>query len=161
MVSEKFEVRITGAHGIIIPDAIAKPFTDAGHKRVKLNASFKDNTLDFHGALHYYQDNYRISFGKRYQKQLGVTSNDYFELQMAEDTSKYGVEVPEEFAAVMESDPEAAAIFEGFTDGKKRSLIYYVIRFKSSQTRIDKSIIISENIKLGITDPRELTKDRR
>ena len=66
--------------------------------------------------------------------------------------------MPEEFSAVLESDPEAADIFESFTDGKKRSLIYYVLRFKSSQLRIDKALIISENIKIGVTDPKEIVK---
>lgn len=159
--SEIFEVTITGTHGVVLPDKQAKPFADAGHKRVKLTAIYQDKEITFHGALHRYLDRYMISFGKRYQKELGVGINDYFSLQISEDTSKYGVEVPEEFSAVFESDPEANALFEQFTDGKKRSLIYYVLRFKNSQTRIDKSLIISENIKMGISDPKELIKDRR
>ena len=102
-----------------------------------------------------------ISFGKRYQRPLGVSLSDYFQLQITEDSSKYGVDVPEEFTAVFDSDPEASKVFEALTDGKKRSLIYHVLRFKNSQTRIDKSIIIAENLKLGITDPKDLLKDRR
>ena len=111
--------------------------------------------------MHKYNGNFIISFGKRYQKQIGVDFNDYFELRIEEDDSKYGVEVPEEFLAVLESDPEASEIFESFTDGKKRSLIYYVLKFNNSQTRIDKVLIISENIKMGIKDPKELIKDHR
>lgn len=161
MVSEKFEVTITGTHGVIIPESIARPFDEAGHKRIRITASYRDKTISFHAALNKYQGNYVISFGKRYQKPLGVSANDYFQLQLEEDSSKYGVDVPEEFSAVMESDPEAAEIFEQLTDGKKRSLIYYVLRFANSQTRIDKALIISENLKLGIKDPKELLKDRR
>ena len=66
--------------------------------------------------------------------------------------------MPKEMEAVFESDPEASKIFENFSDGKKRSLIYYVKRFKTSQTRIDKALMISENIKMGIIDQRELVK---
>ena len=157
--SERFEVTITGTHGIEIPGQYALPFKNAGHDRVKLNAFYEDRSISFHGALHLYQGRFVISFGKRYQKELGVNRNDYFEIQIEEDTSKYGVTVPEEFSAVFNSDPEAAAIFDSFSAGKKRSLIYYVLRFKNSQTRIDKSLIISDNIKLGITDPKELIKD--
>jgi hypothetical protein len=102
-----------------------------------------------------------VSFGKRYQKQLGVSFNDYFELQLFEDTSKYGVEMPEEFQAVLDSDPEAFGAFEQLTDGKKRSLIYYILSFKNSQTRIDKALIISENIKIGVSDQQEIIKDHR
>ena len=161
MVSERFEVTITGTHGVKIPESMALPFVNAGHKRVKMSAWYQDKRIDFHGAIHFYQGNYMISFGKRYQKELGVSLNDYFDLQLSEDHSKYGVEMPEEFAAVLESDPEAFAFFEKLTQGKKRSLIYYILRFKNSQTRIDKAIIITDNLKMGITDQRELIRNRR
>lgn len=159
--SERFEVSIEGSHGVVVPDAIAQPFSDAGHSRVALKAYFKDNEISFHGKLHRYNNRFMISFGKRYQKELGVDRIDFFELQIFENTTKYGVEVPEEFQAVLDSDPEALEGFEKLTDGKKRSMIYYVGRFKNSQTRIDKALIISENIKLGVTDPKEMVKDRR
>jgi len=161
LISKKFEVSIDGTHGLIIPDQIALPFREGGHRRVAVSAYFKDRKLDFHGKLHYYQNRFLISFGKRYQKELGVDGSNFFTLQLSENQSKYGVEMPEEFQAVLDSDLEAYEGFEKLTDGKKRSLIYYVIRVKSSQTRIDKALIISENIKLGITDGKELVKDRR
>lgn len=161
LVSTKFQVTIDGTHGVIIPDKIAQSFKDAGHLRVALKASFNGREISFHGKLHYYKERYLISFGKRYQKELGVDRNDEFTLQLSENQSKYGVEMPEEFQAVLDSDPIAFEGFESLTDGKKRSLIYYISRFKNSQTRIDKALIISENIKLGVTDSREMIKDRR
>ncbi|QNJ98469.1 YdeI/OmpD-associated family protein [Constantimarinum furrinae] len=156
--SERFEVCLEGSHGVVIPDTIAQPFVDNHHKRVMLISYFEYNAFKFHGALHKVKGRFMISFGKRYQKELGIYPTDYFELQLFEDTSKYGVEMPEEFQAVLDSDPEAAEVFDSFSDGKKRSLIYYVLRFKNSQTRIDKALIISENIKIGITDPKEIVK---
>lgn len=69
--------------------------------------------------------------------------------------------MPEEFQAVLDSDLEAYERFEKLIVGKKRSLIYLILRIKNSQTRIGKALIISENIKMGITDQRELIKDRR
>lgn len=159
--SKRFEVSITGTHGIKIPEQVALPFIEAGYDRVLFHAFFNDRSIRFHGALKKYGGVYMVSFGKGYQQELGVDRNDSFELQLEVDRSKYGVEVPEEFSAVFESDPEAAAIFEGFSDGKKRTLIYHVLRFKSMQSRIDKSLIISENIKMGITNPKDLIKDHR
>ncbi|MEL6812026.1 MAG: YdeI/OmpD-associated family protein [Bacteroidota bacterium] len=159
--SKRFEVSIEGTHGVVVPDKEAQPFLDAGHSRVAIRAYFEGNEISFHGKLHSYQGRFLISFGKRYQKELGVDRSDYFELQLFENTTKYGVEMPEEFQAVLDSDPEAYEGFERLTDGRKRSLIYYIARFKNSQTRIDKALIISENIKMGITDQRELIKDRR
>ena len=159
--SEKFEVHIEGTHGLVIPGSAAEPFLEAGLSRVAIKAFFEGSEISFHGKLHRYSGKILVSFGKRYQKKLGVTFKDYFELQLSEDRSKYGVEMPEEFQAVLDSDPEAMEVFEKLTDGKKRSLIYYISAFKNSQTRIDKALIISENIKMGVTDPREMIKDRR
>lgn len=159
--SARFEVTIEGTHGLAIPDEIAQPFIDKGHSRIAIKAFFEDREISFHGKLHRYKERFMISFGKRYQKELGVDVHDFFELILLEDTSKYGVEMPEEFQAVLDSDPEAMQWFEDLSDGKKRSLIYYIIRFKNQQTRIDKALIITENLKLGITDPRELLKNRR
>ncbi len=61
-------------------------------------------------------------FGKRYQKKLSVFPNDYFKLPFFEDTSKYGVELPEEIEAVLISDFDAHKFFEALTDAKKEVL---------------------------------------
>ena len=156
--SKKFPATLTGSHGVVIPDTIATPFYEGGHKRVQIKAFFEENNYSFHGALHLVKGVFMISFGKRYQKELGVFPSDIFELQFFEDHTKYGVEMPEEFQAVLDSDLEGAQFFEALTDGRKRSLIYYILRFKNAQTRVDKGLIILENLKHGITDQRELIK---
>ncbi|MCZ6594335.1 MAG: YdeI/OmpD-associated family protein [Bacteroidetes bacterium] len=160
LTSQKFKVSLVGTHGLVIPEIIARSFVDEGHSRIAIKAFFGGSEISFHGKLHQYLGRFLISFGKRYQKELGVSPSDYFELQLIENTSKYGVEMPEEFQAVLDSDLEAFEGFEKLTDGKKRSLIYYILGVKNSQIRIDKALIISENIKMGITDQRELIKDR-
>jgi len=158
LTSKRFPVILEGTHGLVVPDEVVLPFIEAGHKRIQILAYFEDRMISFHGAIHRYKERYLISFGKRYQKELGVLPTDFFEIQFKEDTTQYGVEIPEEFQAVLDSDPEGAAHFSTLTDGRKRGLIYYIIRFKTSQTRIDKSIIILENLKRGIRDPREIIK---
>lgn len=154
----KFPVHISGTHGVSIPEEYAIVFLEAGQKRVQIKAFFKDHSIDFHGAIHKYQGQYLISFGKRYQKELGVFPTDFFEFQLIENTTEYGVEIPEAMKAVMESDPEGLSYFKNLTDGRKRGLIYYVKRFKTEQTQVDKALVIFENLKRGITDPRELIK---
>ena len=101
---------------------------------------------------------YRMMFSQGNQKKLGLFQNDYFEMRLIEDTSKYGVEMPEELEEVFNFDPEAFAIFERQTDGKKRSLIYTIKRIKNTQTRVDKALILCDNLKLGITDQKLLFK---
>ncbi|WP_298311928.1 YdeI/OmpD-associated family protein [uncultured Aquimarina sp.] len=158
MKSPVFETSLQSIHSISIPSDIAESFISQNHKRVVVQVKYQNKSVQFHAALQKRKELFSIMFSKKYQKQLGVFSNDYFQVQLLEDTSKYGVEIPEELEAVLQSDPEASEIFESFTAGKKRSLIYYVLGFKNSQTRIDKSLIITENIRLGIKDTRQLIK---
>ncbi|HBY67372.1 MAG TPA: hypothetical protein DEG69_06195 [Flavobacteriaceae bacterium] len=156
--SKRFEVTVEGTHAVYLPEEIVTPFLQGNNTRVKVKAFFEENEIEFHAALRKRLGRYVMTFGKRYQKELGIFPSDYFQMELFEDTTKYGVLMPKEMEAVFESDPEALEIFENFSDGKKRSLIYYVKRFKTSQTRIDKALMISENIKMGIIDQRELVK---
>tara|TARA_R100001369_G_scaffold92646_1_gene138910 strand:+ start:2467 stop:2961 length:495 start_codon:yes stop_codon:yes gene_type:complete len=156
--SKRFEVTVEGTHAVYLPEEIVMPFLNGNNTRVKVKAFFEENEIEFHAALRKRLGRYVLTFGKRYQKELGIFPSDYFQMELFEDTTKYGVLMPKEMEAVFESDPEALEIFENFSDGKKRSLIYYVKRFKTSQTRIDKALMISENIKMGIIDQRELVK---
>lgn len=93
-------------------------------------------------------------FSKAKQKELGVEMNDIITIQLFEDTSKYGVEPCEEFEAVMLTDYDACTIFEALTPGKKRSIIYAIGRYKYSQTRIDKTLLFTQNLKRGIFDQK-------
>ncbi|MEO0570096.1 MAG: YdeI/OmpD-associated family protein [Bacteroidota bacterium] len=158
MESQVFEVSVKGTHSIIIPDDIAIPFIEQGHLRVQVTASFESNSIDFHAAIRKYNGQYTIMFSKNKQKELGLLPNDYLQMQFFEDTSKYGVEVPEEFEAVIFSDYDACQIFESFTKGKQRGIIYMISRFKDSQKKIDKTLVLCENLKRGIRENKDLLK---
>ncbi|WP_273567309.1 YdeI/OmpD-associated family protein [Maribacter halichondriae] len=157
--SKVFEITVTSSYySLLLPESIINPFLEKKIRRVKAVASFEGKELIFHAAIQKRNGNYYMMFGKRYQKELGIFPNDYFRLQLFEDDSKYGVDMPDEMNAVLSSDPEAQQIFESFTAGKKRGLIYGISRYKNSQMRIDKSILICENLKRGIRDSRILLK---
>ncbi|SHG22530.1 YdeI/OmpD-associated family protein [Flagellimonas flava] len=158
MESRPFEVVVQGSHSIPIPMEIAIPFLDKGQRRVKVKATFEGKSLEFFAALQKRKEQVFIMFSKNHQKTLGIFPNDYFRLQFFEDNSKYGVDMPEEFEAVLSSDYEASQVFESLTAGKKRGIIYMIIRYKNPQTRIDKSLILCENLKRGVRDNKELLK---
>ena len=158
--SKSFEVALADKQSVIIPLEFAKPFHEAGKKRIKVRALFDGKHIDFHAALKHEKTGiFRIYFSRAKQKELNLFPNDYFELQLFEDTSKYGVEPCEEFEAVMHSDYDAYTIFETLTPGKKRSIIYAIGRYKSSQTRIDKTLLFTENLKRGIFDQKLWLKE--
>ena len=157
--SPVFEITL-GIHyyALQLPPSIVQPFLDKKQSRVKVSATFEENQIDFHTAIQKRNGNNVMLFGKQYQKALGVFPNDVLELQFFEDDSKYGVEVPEEFEAVLFSDPDAHDIFETLTPGRKRGLIYAIARYRNSQTRIDKTLLLCDRLKRGVRDPRELLK---
>jgi len=157
--SKPFEITVTGDYySLLLPEDVILPFLKKKIRRVKVLATFEGKELHFHAAIQKRNGNHYMMFGKRYQKELGIFPNDYFQLQLFEDDSKYGVDIPEELNAVLMSDYDAFTIFESLTDGKKRGLIYAIARYKNVQTKIDKSILLCENLKRGIRDPRILLK---
>ncbi|MFS4482881.1 YdeI/OmpD-associated family protein [Hyunsoonleella sp. 2307UL5-6] len=160
MKSTIFEVGLLDKYHIYIPEVIMTPFVQAKIKRLKIKATFNDKHIEFYAAFvrDKNTDDYRIMFGKRLQKALGVLQNDYFKIQIFKDTSKYGVDVPEELDEVFKSDVEAFQVFETLTAGKKRSIIYAVARYKTTQTRIDKALILCENLKRGHLNPYTILK---
>jgi hypothetical protein len=153
--STKFEVTLADKQSIILPEEFILDFIKAHHRRVKVVASFNDTSIAFYAALKREKTGlFRIYFSKNKQKELGLFMNDYFEIQLFEDKSKYGAQMSEELEAVLLSDYEAYTIFENLTAGKKRSIIYAISRYKSSQTRVDKALILTENLKRGIIDQK-------
>lgn len=150
-----FEVSLADKQTVILPEEPIADFIKNNHKRIKVIATFENQQIEFHAALKKEKTGlFRIYFSKAKQKELGVFMNDYFKLQVFEDTTKYGVEMSEELEAVLLSDYDAYQIFENLTAGKQRSIIYAISRYKSQQTRIDKSLILTENLKRGIKDPK-------
>ena len=153
--SAVFEVTLADKQSIILPNAPIIDFIENNHKRIKVSASHEDKIIDFYAALKREKSGLcRIYFSKAKQKELGVFLNDYFSLQVFEDVSKYGVELSEELEAVLLSDYEAYIIFENLTPGRKRSIIYTISRYKSPQMRIDKALLLTNNLKRGIKDPK-------
>jgi uncharacterized protein YdeI (YjbR/CyaY-like superfamily) len=58
-----------------------------------------------------------------------------------------GLELPEEFSEVLSQDEFAIQAYEALNDGGKRGYIYYIRQGKSIDTRIKRSLEISEKLK--------------
>ncbi|WP_452223349.1 YdeI/OmpD-associated family protein [Lacinutrix chionoecetis] len=161
MKTKPFSITLLDKYGIDIPEAMGNPFTSENKNRVKVEATNNDNKLSYHAALKKNKNGgYRMYLSMEKQKELDVTVGDTFTLQLFEDQSKYGVEMPEALNEVLLSDVEAYKIFETLTPGKQRSIIYSIKRYKSLQTQVDKSIIITDNLKRGVKDLKLLLKSK-
>lgn len=88
-----------------------------------------------------------ITLNKKRMKKFGVEKGDEVEVTLTEDNSKYGMEMPEELEALLEQDAEGARRFENITPGQQRYIIHYVSQVKSSQKKIDRAIMLINNLK--------------
>jgi len=158
--SDWFTVRLLDKFHLFIPSEIVEQFPKEKRSRFKIKFKHQDIRLEVYAALRKDKNtgNYRMMFSKGNQQKLGLHQNDYMYMQLLEDISKYGVEMPEELEEVFKFDLEAFTIFEALTDGKKRSIIYHVKRIKNVQNKVDKSLILCNNLKLGIKDMKLLFK---
>lgn len=88
-----------------------------------------------------------ISINNSRMKKLKLKKGDEIDVQLVKDKSKYGVPVPEEFEELMLQDDEGRRRFEMLPPGKKRYIINYVGSVKSSNLRIERAIMLIENLK--------------
>jgi uncharacterized protein YdeI (YjbR/CyaY-like superfamily) len=68
-------------------------------------------------------------------------------LELIVDESKYGMPVPEEFAEVLNQDPEGDKLFHSLTPGKQRSILWFVGSVKDVDKRIQTALIFIEHLK--------------
>lgn len=149
MKSPVFKVSLVDLYTIFIPKEIFLPFATKKMGRVQVIVTVKNISINFYAAVKKDKNSgdYKMMFSKAKQKELDLAQGDTFKMQLFEDKTKYGVEMPEELEEVFLTDVEAFKIFETLTPGKQRSIIYGVLRFKSSQQKIDKAFIMCENLK--------------
>jgi hypothetical protein len=88
-----------------------------------------------------------VTISAKRMKELGVKPGDKIHVKLVHDQSKYGMEVPEELAELLKQDPEGKKRFNGLPMGKKRYIIHYVSGVKSSRLRIERAILLIENLK--------------
>lgn len=143
---------------LVIPPKNAKPHLGGKDRRVmcKLN-----NQIEIHAALLPKSKNFWfININKDIRKKLKLEVGSEVSLQLKKDESKYGMPLPEEMEAVLESDPDANEVFHSLTPGRQRSLLYLIGKPKSSDIRMTKAIKITEYLKMtgGKLDFREMNE---
>ena len=140
---ENLNSNLWGYH-IKVPIVIAEQFIEGKDRRIycKLN-----DIVEFPCALMHKGDGgYFINVNKEIRTKVGVDVGSLVEVEIWKDESQYGMPMPEEFLAVLESDQEAWDLFHALTPGKQRSLMYYVGKPKKEEARIQKALIIVEHL---------------
>ena len=140
----KFEKGLWSYH-IMVPEQIYNYYEELKIKRIMCQI---DEYEPFHaGFMPDGNGQWFIKLNKDKMKRFELNVLQEIEVKLEEDTSKYGMEIPEEFEAVLESDFEGASFFEKLTPGKRRSLIYMISTIKSSDIKITKTLIILDHLK--------------
>lgn len=88
-----------------------------------------------------------ISINSKRMKELGVERGDEVSITLTEDTSEYGVDVPEELTELFKQDPEGKARFDKLKPGMQRYILNYVDAVKSPQKRVERAFLLISNLK--------------
>lgn len=91
-----------------------------------------------------------ISINAKRVKELGVKLGDEVHVALKKDDSKYGMDVPEELAELLKQDYEGKRRFDKLTPAMQRYIIYYVSGVKSPNLRLDRAIMLIENLKKSV-----------
>ena len=141
---EKFDSVLWGHH-FKVSDEIAKPFIEGNDRRVICSIN---NTLDFPCALMPSgEGGFFINMNKENRKKLKIGVGDKVTFSLKKDKSEYGLPMPEELGELLKIDDEASEYFHALTPGKQRSLLYLIGKPKSSATRLNKALGITEFLK--------------
>jgi uncharacterized protein YdeI (YjbR/CyaY-like superfamily) len=143
-------------HYIELTEKQVKSLTKNGNKRVLCNLN---DTVELHAAIMKTKEGmHYIMIGNQYLKQLRLKQNSTVKATITIDTSELQFDMPEEFAEVMDTDIQAKTIFTALTAGNKRGLLSLVNMVKSTDKKIERSLMIAEKLKAGIKSPQAMLK---
>ncbi|GAB5476126.1 MAG: hypothetical protein Mars2KO_42250 [Maribacter sp.] len=89
------------------------------------------------GLNHLGDGNYFIILASKYLDQLKKELGDSVKYKIEKDPDQLGVDTPEVLTVFLEQEPEFKRIFNQLTDGKKRSLIYAILKVKDIDRQIN------------------------
>ncbi|MEL7531970.1 MAG: YdeI/OmpD-associated family protein [Bacteroidota bacterium] len=110
-----------------------------------------DDSLSYSCGLNHLGDgNFFIILSTKNLQKIGKELGDTITFEIKEDPNPLGVAVPEVLDVLLQQDPEAKSIYDTITEGKKRSLIYTIMRIKDIDKQIQSSLefLQAEKLKL-------------
>jgi hypothetical protein len=129
-------------HFLSLSETDVQPLLASGIKRWICSIEGLDS---FHCAiLNSKVEGYYISLNQERIRKLKLPLGGCCTLSLVPDESTYGMPIPPEMAQILEEDPESYVIFEALSDGKKRSLLYWIGGFKNEKTRLHKTLLLFE-----------------
>ncbi|MEM6816586.1 MAG: DUF1905 domain-containing protein [Bacteroidota bacterium] len=108
-----------------------------------------DSKASFSCGLNHLGDgNYFIIVASKHLKKLGKEVGAKVSFDIMEDPNPLGVEMPEILDALLSQDEEAKQTFETMTDGKKRSLIYTILKVKDIDEQVHTALRFFQEVRI-------------
>ncbi len=127
---------------VFLPEAIVKKLPEG---RVRTAGTLNGAPFDL--AVQYKKDGSRyFSVGSILRRAARVKEGDRVTV-VFQLTDPNKLVIPEEMEAVLEQDDEAWKVWNTFTQGYQRSLVYYITSVKNSDSRIKRALEIAEKAK--------------
>lgn len=141
---------------IRLSESLGLKLTKSGNKRVICAVN---NTAPLHAAILRSEDlGFYVNISNTACKKMGIRIGSAVKATVKIDDSEYQFQMPEEFAEVLDTDPEAMEVFKSLTDGNKRSLIFLVSQVKNADKRIERALKIADKLRNGITSAQKMLK---
>jgi hypothetical protein len=138
-------------HFLIIPSEILTTI-NKGEEKGKFNQRVivrVNDTIEWQGGIVALKDgDGYISFSGSRMKKLGLERFDEVNVELKLDDSEFGHEFPEELEELFIQDPAVKERFQMMTKGKQRTIIYYILQAKSSDKRLERTVLYMNNLKL-------------
>ncbi|MEM9299939.1 MAG: YdeI/OmpD-associated family protein [Bacteroidota bacterium] len=110
-----------------------------------------DSKVSFSCGLNHIGDgNYFIIVASKHLKKLGKEVGAKVSFEIMEDPNPLGVEMPEVLDALLSQDEEAKQTFETMTDGKKRSLVYTILKVKDIDEQVHTALQCLQEVRIKL-----------
>ena len=143
----KLEPRRGGSFYLTIPAHVVDQFPKG--KQTRLLCTIDERIVLNCGLNHLGNGDFFIIVATRHVKVLGVKPGDTLRFTLEEAPQPLGVDLPEVLEALLEQDEDLAQVFEGMTDGKKRSLVFLLQGSKDVDRQVQKAIQFLTDVKAG------------
>jgi len=93
------------------------------------------NGYTYRSTVAVYGDEYLVGVAAEHRQGAGAKAGDIIDVDLELDTAPREVDVPADFAAALDRDPEAKAFFDGLSYSNKRRFTLSIDDAKSAETR--------------------------
>lgn len=100
-----------------------------------------DEKISYQCGLNHLGDgNFFIIIAGKHLKQLNKNVGSFVHFKIQEDPNPLGVDVPEVLTALLSQDKNIKDIYDTITDGKKRALIFSILKIKDIDKQVQEII---------------------